>query len=137
MITPAMTAPPREVQTQNSQETPKEPKRQKVQVKRAKKSDTKNNKGNTFDKRKDKLPFLSFVPRKKLPFVSNNDEGKDHCLTGNKSRSLEDALRGTLGYQAVFMPAPGHNPFRPAGGAPPLSSYPSRSSQSESMKSSA
>ncbi|KAL1831510.1 hypothetical protein ACET3Z_001161 [Daucus carota] len=100
MITPAMTAPPREVQTQNSQETPKEPKRQKVQVKRAKKSDTKNNKG-------------------------------------NKSRSLEDALRGTLGYQAVFMPAPGHNPFRPAGGAPPLSSYPSRSSQSESMKPSA
>lgn len=97
--------------------------------------ETKNDKGKRVGKRKDKLPFLSFLPKKKLPFVSN-DEGKDHCLTGSKSRSLEDELRGPLGYQAVFMPAPGQIPFCPSGGTPPILGHPSRSSQSESVRSS-
>ncbi|KAL8116025.1 hypothetical protein AgCh_022495 [Apium graveolens] len=154
-----MTTPTREIKTQDSHKmTPEEPKRQTLQVNRPKKGEGRqskvkntnkgnvvreepernhvNNKGKKGYKRKDKLPFLSFLPKKKLPFVSNNDQGKDHCLTGTQSRSLEDTLRGPLGYQAVFMPAPGQSPFSPARGTTPISGQLSGCSQSESVRSS-
>lgn len=100
-------------------------------------SDMKNDKGKNVDKGMDLSSFLSFVPRRKLPFMSNDDKAKDHCLTGTESRRLEDALRGPLGYQAVFVPSPDQSPFWPAGGTPPVLAHPPRSSQSESGRSSA
>ncbi|KAL1823755.1 hypothetical protein ACET3Z_010533 [Daucus carota] len=34
------------------------------------------------------------IPRKKLPFPKDDDpKGKDACLTGEKSKKLEDSLR--------------------------------------------
>lgn len=76
-----------------------------------------------------------FVPRKRLPLTPDSDpRGKKMCLSAEKSKQLEEALLGPVGYHAVFMPTPGHTKYLPTGATPPATDIPASKATLEPVR---
>lgn len=95
-------------------------------------------KGGEPEKTKHPLPFLSQVPRKKMPWV-RGEETEEWVKSGNNYATISNKLRGSIGRKAVFMPTPGHQPFAPprgtTRGTPPASTPPGSAPSQQSNNS--